>query len=333
MQSTTGRSRTFIWLSAAALVAALVAAPRAARAQGRGVQFTPDGKRVLVNKDVGSDRFAISRNPDNTLTGNVFRMTGEPAFIFCTPLAEPNRYSCSGADPCQDLGGLPRGINAPNLQLTLVNKDVATDRFAISLNEDGTATGNVFRQDGGAAFIFCTPLGGTTFACSGADTCVTDTCIDQYTFIGNVTLPDDFFEVPIPCNAPFTFISEVTLPPTFFVPPEVVALTVTASAALQGFRFTVNYPTAKGGISGSGDNTGCSSNAPNFVSNDLDDGEAIVIVANATNLTFPLQITCTFDENEGQTLTAGDVTITGVSVTENGQAGNPASLSVGVSVD
>lgn len=49
----------------------------------RGIQTTPDGRRTLVNKDVGAERWAISRNQDDgTVTGNVFRADGgPPAFI------------------------------------------------------------------------------------------------------------------------------------------------------------------------------------------------------------------------------------------------------------
>ena len=45
-----------------ALLAAVLGTPSAVVAQSRGVQFTPDGKRTLVNKDVGSERWAITLN-------------------------------------------------------------------------------------------------------------------------------------------------------------------------------------------------------------------------------------------------------------------------------
>jgi hypothetical protein len=325
--------RTTTVLSASALALAIIVTPAVVAAQGRGVQITPDGKRMLANKDVGAERWAIAKNPDGTLTGNVFRINGDPAFIFCTPLAEPNRYSCSGSDQCSELGGLPRGIQrTPNLMYTLVNKDVGDERWAISLNEDGTATGNVFRTSGSPAFIACTPTGGNDFACSGADACVTDVCIDQYTFIANITLPDDFFDVPVPCDQVFVFIAEVTLPATFFVPPELVTFTVTANASVQGFTLNTTYPTGKGGFSGSADGVGCTSNAGNFVANDLDNGSLLFVVGSATNLTFPIEITCAFDENEGQDVVAGDIGVDVQSVTQNGSAGNTAAVSVGVTI-
>ncbi len=187
----------------------------------RGVQLTPDGKRTLVNKDVGAERWAISLNEDDTATGNVFRSDGgPPAFIFCSPLAQPNSFHCSGADSCS-VGGAPRGIQGtPDGKRVLVNKDVGAERWAISLNDDGTATGNVFRSDGGApAFIFCEPLAApNSFRCFGADACTTETCIDQYVLIADVTLPSDFFTLPVPCGEDYSFIADVTLPANFFSP-------------------------------------------------------------------------------------------------------------------
>ena len=168
--------------------------------------------------------FAISRNANGTLTGNVFRTDGsDPVFIYCTPTLDEDTYNCLSADPCVELGAGPaRGIQeTPDFQAILVNKDVGTDRFAISLNDDGTVTGNVFREDEPSpAFIHCTPtLEANQYACSGADDCIAVPCIDQYTFIDTVTLPPDFFEVPTPCNEIFTFTNQVTLPPDFFDPP------------------------------------------------------------------------------------------------------------------
>jgi len=50
-----------------------------------GVQVTRDGLRNLVSKDVGSDRWAITLNPDDdTVTGNVFSADGgAPTFLWC----------------------------------------------------------------------------------------------------------------------------------------------------------------------------------------------------------------------------------------------------------
>lgn len=84
-------------------VVVLVLAVSPARARESGIQFSPDGKRVFVNKDVDGVRFAITLNTaDGTVTGNAFDAAGgEAKFIICTP--EPpvaNRFICSVADPC-----------------------------------------------------------------------------------------------------------------------------------------------------------------------------------------------------------------------------------------
>jgi hypothetical protein len=48
-------------------------APSSALARESGIQGTPDGKRILVNKDVGSSRYAIAQDQDDrSATGNVF---------------------------------------------------------------------------------------------------------------------------------------------------------------------------------------------------------------------------------------------------------------------
>jgi hypothetical protein len=99
-------------------LAALIAARTSARgveadtvSSNKGIQATPDGKHVLVSKDVGSDRWAISANADDgTLSGNVFRGEGSaPAFVWCSQIDDDfnpdirNRiatYACFGSDPC-----------------------------------------------------------------------------------------------------------------------------------------------------------------------------------------------------------------------------------------
>lgn len=70
-----------------------------------GVQVTPDGKRNLISKDVGDERWAITYNlDDQTVTGNVFFPGGgEPAFVWCQPTSEDSctvSLQCSGADKC-----------------------------------------------------------------------------------------------------------------------------------------------------------------------------------------------------------------------------------------
>ena len=121
-------------VAALALLAFALAAatPRAACAQSdAGVQVTPDTNRVLVSKDVGDERWAIGRNDDGTVTGNVFRSDGgDPSFVWCEQTGGDDddffddfidflddligndddddgnddqlQYSCFGADRCDD---------------------------------------------------------------------------------------------------------------------------------------------------------------------------------------------------------------------------------------
>jgi hypothetical protein len=215
------RRRTILHLLLAVLLAQLFPlVATAAFAENRGTQLTRDTRLVLVNQDVGAERWAISLNEDGTATGNVFRSDGgSPAFVFCSPRpGSANAFSCWGADACT-VDGAERGIQTtPDGKRILVNKDVGAERWAIARNEDGTATGNVFRSDGGPpAFISCEPLSSGELACYGADDCLTDRCVDQYTFIANVRLPGDFFQPPTPCGAGYTFIADVALPLEFFV--------------------------------------------------------------------------------------------------------------------
>lgn len=89
----------------------------------------------------------------------------------------------------------------PDGQRTLISKDLAAQRWAITLNaDDGTVTGNVFAADGGPpSFVWCSETARTdadiTFACSGADPCPLAPCpADEWSFIAEATLPHSFFQ-------------------------------------------------------------------------------------------------------------------------------------------
>ena len=71
-----------------------------ADAASRGVQFSSDGSLTFVSKDVGAERYAITREENDTLTGNVFFTDGrDPAFIVCNPLGDFT-YRCRTAEAC-----------------------------------------------------------------------------------------------------------------------------------------------------------------------------------------------------------------------------------------
>ncbi len=87
---------------------------------------------------------------------------------------------------------------------TLVNKDLSGERWAITCEEDGTITGNVFRPDGGpAAFVWCEPVSDDgnpdpyerifSLDCYGADACPVAPCGEmEWRFIATAPLPGAF---------------------------------------------------------------------------------------------------------------------------------------------
>ena len=70
-----------------------------------GIQVAPDPRFVLVNKDVGPQRWTIVRSL-NTVTGNVFSQDGgDPLFLYCTRQSEQGSdlvLECSGAGACSE---------------------------------------------------------------------------------------------------------------------------------------------------------------------------------------------------------------------------------------
>jgi hypothetical protein len=110
-----------------------------------------------------------------------------------------------------------------------------------------------------------------------------------------------------------------------------VSFNVASSAGVQGFDVRVAYPTAKGSFTGTGEDVACSTSAGgSFIKNDNDTGSLTLIVGNASNLTFPITITCTFDATG--TLAASDLTVTVREVTQNGAPGDATVLTVTPSV-
>ncbi len=87
-----------------------------------GAQPSADRRGDLVSKDVGAERWAITRNRDDgTITGNVFLPDGgEPRFVWCeeTRSGEILELACFGADrcdasPCPDAWGFIADVEIP----------------------------------------------------------------------------------------------------------------------------------------------------------------------------------------------------------------------------
>ena len=100
---------------AALLAGAFVALVSAAAWAQSGQHLSMDGKRNLINRDVGNARWAISQDlDDGTLTGNVFFSDGSaPAFVQCDPTSfvenpDPSlstyTYDCYGTETCTPTG-------------------------------------------------------------------------------------------------------------------------------------------------------------------------------------------------------------------------------------
>jgi hypothetical protein len=75
-------------VAAATALCGITAAPGVAGTPS-GTQWSPDFRSLVVQKDVGAERWAISLDIEaHTVTGNVFFSDGRsPAFIWCEPNA------------------------------------------------------------------------------------------------------------------------------------------------------------------------------------------------------------------------------------------------------
>lgn len=90
----------------------------------------------------------------------------------------------------------------------LLNRTVGNEQWAITEQEDGTLTGNVFFTDGSPpSFVQCEPTtivenpdpseSTYTYDCYGTDSCTPDVCPD-WVFVSTVTVSGSFFEAPQP---------------------------------------------------------------------------------------------------------------------------------------
>lgn len=110
---------------------------------------------------------------------------------------------------------------------------------------------------------------------------------------------------------------------------QTVTFSLAATEAVEGFKITVTYPTAKGNFAGSADAVECTTSGDGiFVPNDNDNGSLQLVAAKVPGtLTFPQTITCTFEATS--TLAASDLTATVSETTQNGgQAGDPTVVTV-----
>src|SRR5581483_9195785 len=137
----------------------------------------------------------------------------------------------------------------PDGKRTLVSKDLAGERWAITCEEDGTISGNVFRPDGAApALVWCDPEGDggepdpdarvVTLACYGADACAAAPCEEaECRLIGSVPLQGAFCLPPQPGTTPVP-----TPQPTAEPTPEPTAAPATPTPAPTTIRTPTPTP-------------------------------------------------------------------------------------------
>jgi hypothetical protein len=111
-----------------------------------------------------------------------------------------------------------------------------------------------------------------------------------------------------------------------------VGFNFTAANGIQAFQVRAAYPTAKGSFTGTAENVSCTITGGGgiFTKNDNDTGTLTLSVANTANLTFPIDVACTFDATSA--ITSSDITVTVQEVTQNNAPGNTADLTVAVTV-
>ncbi len=145
---------------------------------------------------------------------------------------------------------------------------------------------------------------------------------------------------PVRTSTPKPGVTPTTVQPTATTGPnptqtasgtttQNVGFNFTATAGIQAFQVRVAYPTAKGSFTGSAENVACTVTGGGgiFTKNDNDSAGTLTLsVANTSNLTFPVDVACTFDATTA--ITTADLTITVQEVTENNAPGNVADLTV-----
>lgn len=174
----------------------LLALPGLAVAQSEGVQILSDGVTRLVTKDVGEERWSITRHADGTTSGVVYSADGSaPSFVDCRPIVRETRpaLSCWAAAACDawpchgdwafagevelpstffDVPGAtadePFAASAP---LTLTDL-AGTYELAVSSDEDASGVLIVARS---GAFLWRTLIGLAAWDAAGAHGVLTPT--------------------------------------------------------------------------------------------------------------------------------------------------------------
>jgi len=95
-------------------VLAVLSAPTPALAQRQsGIQLGLDGSTILVNKDIGNERWTIAFDGAIIVSGNVYPLDGSaPSFVWCESMGrnaqDEYMLACYGAPSCT-VGGCGKG--------------------------------------------------------------------------------------------------------------------------------------------------------------------------------------------------------------------------------
>ncbi|MCC6763872.1 MAG: hypothetical protein IT293_04335 [Deltaproteobacteria bacterium] len=142
---------------------------------------------------------------------------------------------------------------------------------------------------------------------------------------GPVATPTTIAATATPVTAPTATPGETTT--------QTVDFDFTAANGIQAFQVRVAYPTAKGSFTGEADQVACTVTGGGgiFTKNDNDAAGTLTLsVANTSNLTFPVNVECSFDATSA--ITSDDLTVTVQEVTQDNGPGNIADLTVTTTV-
>jgi hypothetical protein len=246
------------------LLGVVVALAGTGAAPSSGVQITPDGKRALISKDVGGQRWAITRDSaDRTVTGNVFSPGGgRPQFVWCEDLGRDGddvRLRCSGADqcplaPCTTDEWLPLGeVVLPEsffLPPAGASAPERTPELGPPAGAPAEAPSGIQLTPDRARALVSKDVGGQRWAITlhGDDRSVTGNVFSpgggdpQFVWCEQKGVNEDDVELACfgaarcaatPCDAAeWTFIADVSLPRSFLAPDESVGANDIAAAIL-----------------------------------------------------------------------------------------------------
>jgi outer membrane protein assembly factor BamB len=227
-----------------------------------GLQITPDGKRTLVTKDVGAERWAIVRSTGvDDVSGNVYFPDGsDPQFVYCTQTGTSGgnlELACSGADRCtsapctasewSSLGDvtLPESFFEPDIAPQAAARVAA----AGSISADGAGSG-MQQTPAGATTLVNKDLDGERWAIARfADEVVTgivyrgESAEPSFVYCTQTGRSGTNLELACsgadscktgPCTADqWTSLGDVTIPESFFAPPPVEEISPDNAASLE----------------------------------------------------------------------------------------------------